>query len=110
MSNFKFNEAFLYAKRNGKRARKIELAQILWEDASRDTARANMANLVSGRTKRIEIKDIPTICDYLGVSADYLFGLTDYPTKSAEYDALKKRVDTFIGKISKAESEFNEIN
>lgn len=87
MVKIRINDAIAYAKASGKRVRKVEIAQMLWKDSRRQTAHANMVNLCNGKTRLVNIEFIPTLCRELGVSADYLFGLTDEPTTEAELSA-----------------------
>lgn len=79
MSTFRLKESLLYAKENGLTKSKKEIARIIWPESGEVCARVNMSNLESGRCKRIETKNVAVLCGILGVSADYLFGLTNNP-------------------------------
>lgn len=104
MSKLKINEAFLFAKENGGKVRKGELASLIWEGSPK-ASRANLSNLISGRSKRVDIDMIPTICKYFGVTADFLFGLSNYPTRDGEAKALKKNITDFLNEVERAKAE-----
>lgn len=92
MQNFKLNEAFAYAKEKGNKIMKRDLAQALWKKSRLKTALANLSNLCNGKTKKVDIEAVPTICATLGVSSDFLFGISLYPTKEAEIQGLRERL------------------
>ena len=77
---FRIKEALAYAKENGLIKKNSDLANELWCDSSEKSASMNFRNLIEGKSKKINIGDIPYICKTLGVSADYLFGLSDVRT------------------------------
>lgn len=84
------------------------MARELWTESSLRSAQANFSNLCSGVTKKIDIEMVPVICEKLGVTADYLFGLTQQPTREGELEELRKRVielldsfDSIAGEIRK---------
>ena len=93
MSNFKINEAFAYAKEVGKKVMKRDLALILWKKSKKKSAMANISNLCGGKTKKVDIEAVPVICDYLGVTADFLFGMSPYPTRQKETQLLKAKME-----------------
>lgn len=80
----RLNEAIAFARKNGMKIRKVDFAQMLWKKSSAKTAHTNYSNLAGGKNKKIDIEAVPMICQTLGVSADFLFGLTDEPTKKGE--------------------------
>lgn len=88
----KLNEAVKYAKTT-KRVRKTNLAQMLWPESTSRTARANFSNLISGKNKKIDISAVPIICSELGVSADFLFGLSMEPNGGVNEDMMKAIVE-----------------
>ena len=98
------NEAFDYAKKNGKKVKKYDMAQELWNESSLRAAQANLSNLCSGVTKKIDIAMVPIICERLGVTADYLFGLTAHPTREGELSELREKVENLLATLE-AEAE-----
>ena len=98
MEKIKLNEAFAYAKANGNKTKKIDLAKILWSDSSAKTAHANFSNLCSGKTKKIDIEAVPVICEKLGVTADYLFGISKEPTREKELSELRAKILEYLDK------------
>lgn len=89
MENFRLKEAVEYAKQN-QRVRKKELAQTMWKNSRPKTAATNFTNLITGKTKMIEIDFIPFLCKELGVTADFLFGLESEPTRERS-DIVKRK-------------------
>lgn len=92
MNDFKINEAFAYAKETGNKVMKKDLAKILWPKSKEKSALVNVSNLCNGKTKKVDIVAVPTICRVLGVTSDFLFGLSPHPTRGAETDALRKQL------------------
>lgn len=74
---FRIDEAIGRAKANGKRVLKKELAAKLWPDSSEAAQQVNMTALCTGRKQKIAPEWVETICQETGVSADFLFGLTN---------------------------------
>ena len=93
MSNFKINEAFAYAKEMGNKVMKKDLALMLWKKSKEKSALANVSNLCNGKTKKVDIDAVPVICGLLGVTADFLFGLSIYPTRGEETKALREKIN-----------------
>ena len=77
----RITESINHAKEKGLlgKKQKAELAQALWPNSSPKAAYMNFLNLETGKSKKIDIATVPILCSMLGVSADYLFGLTDTP-------------------------------
>lgn len=106
MENFRLNEAFEYAKKvEGKKCKKIDLAKILWGDSTAKTAHTNFSNLANGKSKKVNIDAIPVICKHLGITADFLFGLSKEPTREQEFIALKEKIEEYLNKSD----ELNEL-
>lgn len=108
MDNFKLSDAFVYAKNNGNKVMKRDLAKILWEDSREKTAVANISNLCNGKTKKIDIEAVPIICEKLGITADYLFGLTHNPTREGELEELREKVNALLDKWDADAKELRE--
>lgn len=53
----------------------------------------NLLNLADGRSKKIGIDQIEIICRELGVSADYLFGLSDIPNYNEALQEKKEVIN-----------------
>lgn len=86
------NEAFAYAKKIGNKIMRRDFAMALWPNSRAKSAHANLCNLCNGKTKKVDIEAVPVICTTLGVTSDYLFGLSPYPTKGEESDALREKI------------------
>ena len=56
----------------------------------------NFRNLIGGKSKKINIGDVPFICKTLGVSADYLFGLSDVRNNKEEKENLITKANEII--------------
>ena len=83
----RLREAFEYAKAT-RVVKKKDLARLLWPSSTQATANANITNLQSGKVKNVDEKKIRVICEYLGVTADYLLGLSDIPTRAQEREVI----------------------
>lgn len=105
MGNLRLDESFAIAKENGNKIKKLELARILWPESKDKTAHTNMSNLMHGKVKKIDIEAVPVICKKLGVTADYLFGLSSEPTKSEEFEALRIKIEAYLEQMDEASNE-----
>ena len=74
---FRIDEAICRAKANGKKVKKKELAAKLWPDSSEAAQQVAMTALCTGRKQKVNPDWVVTICKETGVSADFLFGLTN---------------------------------
>lgn len=95
---FRLKEAIAYAKEKGLlgKKQKKELAQALWPNSTPRAAYMNFLNLKTGRSKKVDIEKVPTICRILGVSADFLFGLTDVPNITPKKDEIADKAREII--------------
>lgn len=93
---FRLKESIKMAKDNGVLGRKAEFAQSMWPNSSARSARMNLSNLVSGKSKKIDIENVPLVCERLGVSADYLFGLSDVPNQKESKDNIVEHARAII--------------
>lgn len=73
----KVNEAIARSEMNGKKVFKKDIAARLWPNSSPESQQVNMTNLCSGVTKKIDPDGIIILCEMLGCTADYLFGLAN---------------------------------
>lgn len=73
----RLEEALARARHNGRTNVKNELIEALWPGQVRATQIVNFNNLLSGRTKRVDVETVQTICAICGVSADWLFGINN---------------------------------
>lgn len=71
------NEAIARSEVNGKKVLKKDIASRLWEGSSESAQQVNMTNLCNGKTKNISPEWVVILCDMLGCTADFLFGLED---------------------------------
>lgn len=71
----RIDAAIAFAKENGIRVKKKDLALMMWPDANEATRTVNMVNLSSGRRKSILPEWVRIICRECGCSADFLFGI-----------------------------------
>ena len=93
---FRIKEALAYAKEVGLINKDYELANKLWSDSSEKSAYMNLRNLIRGKSKKINIGDVPYICKTLGVSADYLFGLSEFRTNKEEKETIIAKANEII--------------
>lgn len=95
---FKINEAIAYAKEKGLLGKKeiMNLAQVLWPESNERAAYMNFLNLKSGKSKKVDIESVPTICRILGVSADYLFGLSENPSLNAKKEEIVEKAREIV--------------
>lgn len=89
----RITEAITYAKEKGLlgKKQKAELAQALWPNSSPRAAYMNFLNLETGKSKKIDTATVPILCKMLGVSADFLFGLTDAHNYSDKAKAIAEK-------------------
>lgn len=71
----RFKEALAYSELHGKKVLKKDLARKIFDSVNASSAQVNMANLISGRTKRISPRMICVFCEECGVTPNFLFGL-----------------------------------
>ena len=93
---FRIKEALAYAKEKGLIKKNSDLGNELWCDSSEKSAYMNFRNLIEGKSKKINIVDVPFICKTLGVSADYLFGLSDVRTSKEEKETIITKANEII--------------
>lgn len=79
MRELRVREAINIAKANGIKVKKGELACVLWPNSTASGAKCNLCNMEANKMKKITIEQVSLLCNILGVSADFLFGLTDNP-------------------------------
>lgn len=79
------------ATENGLLGKKRDLAQTIWAGSSEKSARMNLSNLTNGKSHRIDLRAIPIICSKLGVTSDYLFGISDNPTPDDARQEIKNK-------------------
>lgn len=99
---FKLNEAIAYAKEKGLVGKKelTSLAEVLWPESNKHSAYMNFLNLKTGRSKKVAIENVPTICRILGVTADFLFGLTDVPNITPEKNEIADKAREIVSIVS----------
>lgn len=73
----RIEQAIARAKEQGRIVMKKDIAARLWPDASPAGQQVNMTNLCSGRRDSVKAEWVKIICDMLGCSADFLFGLSN---------------------------------
>lgn len=93
---FNIKESIEYAKEKGLIKKKTELAPLLWEKSPYKSAYMNLANLINGKSKKIDIVNVEKLCKKLGVSADYLFGLTESPSQESYSEVVKGKAKEII--------------
>ena len=93
---FRLKECMSRAKENGLLGKKMDFAQTIWKGSSEKSARMNLLNLSNGKSHRIDIGVVPIICAKLGVTADYLFGISDNPTPEASRQAIVDKAREII--------------
>ena len=85
---FRIKDALAYAKEQGLIKKNSDLAKELWCNSTEKSAYMNFRNLIEGKSKKINIGDVPFICKALGVSADYLFGHSDVRNNKEEKETI----------------------
>lgn len=110
MGNLKLNEAVIYAKKT-KKVKKYLLAKVMWPDSSREASHTNFSNLCNGKSKKIDIDAVPFLCRELGVSADFLFGMTNNPKNPTqeEIEALQGKMHRLAETIGVSHPELEEM-
>lgn len=73
----RIDEAIARAKAQGTKITKGDLAALLWPDASVTSQRVNMSRLCSGKNDRVAPEWVRVISKTCGVTADFLFGLSN---------------------------------
>lgn len=89
----RLKESMAYAKENGKKFKKKELAMKIWGEGNPRSAYMNLLNLEKGKTKKIDVSAIGKLCGYLGVSADYLFGRSPVPNVDEGKTGIKESIN-----------------
>lgn len=98
----KINEAIDYARSKGKEITIKDLAMKWWTESEEHTAITNFGNLKSGRSKKIDIDLVPKICKELGVSADFLFGISSNPAPinyEGKLAIIREKLESIINTI-----------
>ena len=75
--NLRIDLALAKAKTEGRNVMKKDIAARLWPKSSTAAQRCNMSALCTGDTRRIDPEWVIIICQMLGCSSDYLFGLSN---------------------------------
>lgn len=98
----RITEAINYAKEKGLlgKKQKADLAQALWPNSNPKAAYMNFLNLETGKSKKIDVATVPVLCSMLGVSADYLFGLTDTPNYSDKAQNVADKAREIVSLVS----------
>lgn len=86
-----------------------QLCEALYPNVPFENATHNLANLINGKSKKVDIDAVPTICKLCGVSADYLFGLTDNP-EGADFAEVRKAILDAMDASENALNAVNKIN
>lgn len=73
----RIEQAMARAKEQGKKVHKKEIAARLWPNTTEVGQQVNMTNLCNGKTARIAPEWVAIICEMTGVSADFLFSLSN---------------------------------
>lgn len=101
---FYLKEAINYAKSNGVKVRNGELAMKLWPNRDEKSNYQNLRNLLYGRVERITPHIVSTLCNELGVSADFLFGRTSIPNQETpDMEKVYKKVNELKESINELE-------
>ena len=73
----RLEDAIARAKESGKKIFKKDIAARLWPDRTPEARQVNMTKLLTGRTVTIKPGWVKIICEMTGVSADFLFGMSN---------------------------------
>lgn len=98
----RITEALTYAKEKGLlgKKQKAELAQALWPNSAPKAAYMNFLNLETGKSKKIDVATVPVLCSMLGVSADFLFGLTETPNYTDKSQIVADKAREIVSLVS----------
>lgn len=106
------NEAIAYAQKT-KPIKKTDLAKQIWAGSNDHSALTNLSNMNSGRSKTISADAVNTICRVCGVSADFLFGLSDEPNNDIEIEKKKEELNEYtyamLDTINDMKESINEL-
>ena len=106
------NEAIAYAQKT-KPIRKKDLAKMIWKDSTEHCAANNLTNLSSGRSKSVSIDAIRVICRECGVTAGFLLGMEDEPTRFDEVrgkkQELKEYTDLMLDTVSDMKESIDKL-
>lgn len=67
------NAEAMASLRHGRRVTQIELAEMIWPDRDPVNSRMALRHLISGKTQRIDARDVGPICEVLGIDPNQLF-------------------------------------
>ena len=73
MSRLRIAEAMEKLEQKGNKIKKIQIAEKLWPKSSRKTQQMNIANLIDGKTKRVDIEWVSILCEVLECNPSFLF-------------------------------------
>ncbi len=97
----RLKEAFARARDLSLVRRKKDFALELWPDSSLGAAYTNFSNLEDGKTQKIKIEAVPLICERLGCTPEYLFGMSEIPSREESKAQLKELAKQMIEIIDK---------
>ena len=71
----RIEEAIAFAKLNGRKVTKKEIAQRLWPNSKPAAQSVSMARLLKGEAQMIQPDWVRIICEMTGCTADFLFNI-----------------------------------
>lgn len=75
MAKLKIDEAIAFARLNGKKLTKTNIAARIWPESSPLSRRQNMTNLCTGKTDKVNPKWVEIICEMTGCDANFLLNI-----------------------------------
>lgn len=73
----RIEQAIARAKEQGNKVLKKDIAARLWPDSAPVAQQVNMTALCNGKTNKINSDWVAIICEMIGCTADFLFGLSN---------------------------------
>ncbi len=92
----RLRDAFDYAKKKGRVKTKTETAQKIWKNVSPKSAYVNFNNLEVGKVNSITPRLAKAIYNELGVSMDFLLGISDIENNEDMKEQVKDKANEII--------------
>ena len=102
----RIKESIAYAKSNGQKVKKIDLAKEIWPNSPKKAAYMNLLNLETGRTRKVDDEVVNKLCDRLKVTADYLFGRSEFPDEKRAVSEAKDNINNLADNIKEIVNKF----
>lgn len=71
----RIEEAIAFAKLNGRKVTKKEIAERIWPNSNPASQSVSMTRLINGDAQRVDPEWVRIICEMTGCTADFLFNI-----------------------------------